>query len=462
MKKRWIFYGFVAAVLLLRIGYYGGQYFPILDDYIQYGVYSTVPHPFSQIILHFQDYTVRPLAVLTDIYVWSNFWDHMWIAFLIITLLHGVSCVLLYEALNKAGIRCGLFFVLVYLLAPVGTEASYWISGSSRIIVPLFFASVGVWCLTKKGVGWTAAAWLFNLLSYGYYEQICIVSFLLFVMVAIRQKSKKWVIAGVNGVIIAGWYVVFASVGQMADRGGVSFGSPEQLERIGHYFYEVWAQAVPKMTLGGALRGFQLALSDQRFIFMALIVGVAIAFAVLCGGDAQDNKKFSVSGLVLSILLIFLPYLPIFVLKDAWFGLRNTFPSLLGIGLLLDNVFYRPIRLKKAAVAVMTIIFLFGTVSELYDYKRVYEDDQKILRILQEAGLPQHVLTKLQYTEVFVPVETHVLNVTSSDWALCGAVREYKKDMYYPYINVYYEEDAVPTEVAEECFDLAAAMEASE
>lgn len=118
MKKRQFFYVFVAAVLLLRIGYYGGIYFPILDDYIQYGLYSTVGNPFAQVVLKFQDYTVRPLAVLTDVYVWARFWEHMGIAFIIITFMHGASSILIYEALNKAGIRCGLFFVLVYLLAP--------------------------------------------------------------------------------------------------------------------------------------------------------------------------------------------------------------------------------------------------------------------------------------------------------------------------------------------------------
>jgi len=460
VKKRQFFYVFVAAVLLLRIGYYGGIYFPILDDYIQYGLYSTVGNPFAQVVLKFQDYTVRPLAVLTDVYVWARFWEHMGIAFIIITFMHGASSILIYEALNKAGIRCGLFFVLVYLLAPVGTEATYWISGSTRIIVPLFFAAVGLWCLTKKGVGWTIAAWLFNLLSYGYYEQICIVSFLLFFIVAIKMKSKKWLIAGINGVVIAGWYVTFAAVGQMANRGGMVIGSPEQMAKIGHYFYEVWVQAVPKLTWEGALRGFQLVVSDQNFIYIGLVVLVAIVFALTCGGDAQESKRVSGSGIALSLLLIVLPYVPIFFLKDAWFGLRNTFPSLIGIGLLLDNLFYRPERLKKAAAAMMMIVFLFGTVSELYDYKRVYEDDEKIIRLLEEAGMPQHVLTKMQYTEVFVPVETHILNVTSSDWALCGRVREHKKDMNYPYMNIYYEKDAVPMEVAEECFDLEAAMAA--
>lgn len=462
MKRKWIFYALVAVVLSLRVGYYGGMYFPILDDYIQYGVYSTVANPFTQIILKFQDYTVRPLAVLTDVFVWARFWDHMWIAYLMITLLHGISCILIYEALNKAGIRCGLFFVLVYLLAPVGTEATYWISGSSRLIVPLFFAAVSIWCLTKKGVGWTAAAWLFNLLSYGYYEQICIVSFLLFFMVAVKQKSKKWVIAGVNGIIIAAWYIAFAAVGQMANRGGMTAFSPEQLAKIGRYFYEVWVQAVPKLTWDGALRGFQLVMGEQHFIYIALVVIAAVIFALFCGGDVQQSKRMSASGLVLSVLLIILPYVPIFFLKDAWFGLRNTFPSLLGVGLLLDNLFYRPPRLKKAVAAMMMIVFLFGTVSDLYDYKRVYEDDQKIMNLLEEAGMPQHILTKLQYTEVFVPVETHILNVTSSDWALCGSVREHEKDMNYPYVNIYYEKEAVPAEVAEQCFDLAAAMEKKE
>lgn len=84
------------------------------------------------------------------------------------------------------------------------------------------------------------------------------------------------------------------------------------------------------------------------------------------------------------------------------------------------------------------------------------------MRLLEEAGMPQHVLTKMQYTDVFVPVETHILNVTSSDWALCGRVREQKKDMNYPYINIYYEKGAVPMEVAEECFDLEAAMAAEQ
>lgn len=459
MKKKYLFYGLIVVILLLRIGYYGMAYFPILDDNIQYGVYSTVANPFSQIILRFQDYTVRPLAVLTDIYVWSRFWGHMAIALILISVLQGISCILICETLNKLGIRCGMFFVLLYLLMPMGMEATYWISGSSRIIVSLFFASLAVWCVAKKGVGWTIAAWLFNLLSYCYYEQICIVSFLLFVFVAVQQQSKKWMIAGGNGIILAGWYVAFAGVGQMADRGGMTLASPEHFSQIGNYFSQVWGQVFPKMTFEGALRGFQIAVADQKFVFIVLVVAVAIVFAILFGGDTQPGKTVSVRGVVLGILLIVLPYLPLFLLKDAWFGLRNTFPAFLGIGILLDNVFYRPVRLKKAVAGVLSVLFLFGTVSELHDYKQVYEDDQKIMRLLIEAGLPEQVMTKMQYTEVFVPFETHILNITSSDWALCGAVREYKKDMSYPYVEIYYKQEDIPPDAAETCFDLAAAME---
>ena len=127
------------ALFFLRFTYYGLKYYPQLDDYLHYSVYTT-----EKITADFL--TTRPLASILDVYLWGNFWGNMIVAILILSILYTVAIYLLMCVFRQY-FSCGWMFLLIAALLPMGFEGLYWISAASRIIVGLFFASVAAFLL---------------------------------------------------------------------------------------------------------------------------------------------------------------------------------------------------------------------------------------------------------------------------------------------------------------------------
>ena len=125
------------------MGVFGYQYYPLLDDYIQLEVYPKMHNAYFTLELYRQ----RPLAGLFDIFVWSKSLN---VSFFVIMLMHCASACLLLYVFNKCGFNTGLLFAVVYVLCPLNTEATYWISASGRIVTSVFFASVGAYFLCKE------------------------------------------------------------------------------------------------------------------------------------------------------------------------------------------------------------------------------------------------------------------------------------------------------------------------
>ena len=122
------------ALVFIRFTYYGLKYYPQLDDYLHYSIYT--PQTITADFL-----TTRPLASIFDIYVWGSFWGNMIVAVLILSILYTLAIYLLMRVFRQY-FSCGWMFLLIAALLPLGFEGLYWISASSRIIVGLFFASL--------------------------------------------------------------------------------------------------------------------------------------------------------------------------------------------------------------------------------------------------------------------------------------------------------------------------------
>ena len=70
-------------------------------------------------------------------------------ALAVITVLHALSGFLFGKVLDNCGIRLSPMFYLIYLLFPLGSEATYWVSASTRIVVGMFLVSLSLYCLTE-------------------------------------------------------------------------------------------------------------------------------------------------------------------------------------------------------------------------------------------------------------------------------------------------------------------------
>ena len=129
------------AALLLKYIVFGFRYYPVLDDFIQYGGYPLY-NDLSYVYLGIGTISARPLATLLDPVLWGSMWGNMGLALFIIMLLHFTSVYLLSDTLERLGYKLSPIFWLIMLFLPIGAEGAYWISASSRIIMGLFFAAL--------------------------------------------------------------------------------------------------------------------------------------------------------------------------------------------------------------------------------------------------------------------------------------------------------------------------------
>ena len=84
---------------------------------------------------------------------------------------------------------------------------------------------------------------------------------------------------------------------------------------------------------------------------------------------------------------------------------------------------------------MLAFVFITANVSEIHDYKSVYDKDQEILyeisNSVNSTDNDQIYVTgaKEYYTMVNSRLGAHISNVTSSSWALTGAVRSHTQNV---------------------------------
>ena len=137
---------FIAFVFKYLI--YGFQYFPILDDYIQYGGYPLYDTP-SHVLFYIGTISSRPLASLLDVFFWGKLWHTPHLMLILSGAFHLLSCVTFYKVAKENNVALSPLFAVFYLFFPLGYEATYWVSASSRIVVGLFFCSLSLLFLTR-------------------------------------------------------------------------------------------------------------------------------------------------------------------------------------------------------------------------------------------------------------------------------------------------------------------------
>lgn len=460
VKERIYVIGFV-ALFFVKYGYYGFGYYPILDDWIQYGTYPLADNIFETIIIGKNTITTRPLASLSDPYIWGQMWPHLSVAFFIITMMHLASCWFFYQVFKKNKLTIGYVALLIYGLFPFGTEATYWISASSRIIVGIFFLSVALYLLSvyfedtsKKRflIGFA----LVHLLSFCYYEPTIALGFFAAVLLLLNQRKNVktvWIysIPFNNLALIGGYYISFSRIGNMSERGQfIDENFVARWTRVINNVKYLWTEPQLQLYRNGIPRGFQVLLEQKSYLWLLLILGISILVGYLVFKETRYDKNGV--KIALGILLMIIPYLPFFLLQEGGRELRVAFFSLLGLGILLQGIFdlvafNSVIRAGMSFfVAVAVVCMLLVHVSELTDYKTVSDYDRRIgTDIINELegtgvleGTNQVVIlnNKKSYATTNTDYFTHIANSTSSDWALTGLLRALTEDISLLYVFV--------------------------
>jgi hypothetical protein len=471
---------FIFLLIFIRFVSYGFRYYYQLDDYIQYHRYILEEDTWAMII-ELGLLGARPLAGLSDIFIWSHFFGFMITGVLIISAMHAVSAVLLKNLFAKY-FDTGWFFIIVFALLPLGIEGTYWMSASTRIVTGLFWASVSVTFFQKyiethkiKHIIIYAAT---QFTAFGYYEQILVFSFTLTFLIAVINikpkrrdndlgSSVKTALAACISIFNAAFYFVFTNAflaGENLVRTEIvlpELGNPwywdHFLPRLLSQIYSVFIAGNFRIATRGFMRGLHYIRHDNLWIFLiALIAVLVLLFVYLRERSNEQNpypypasKTKIISAAVFALLLIIAPVTMFFFIGNPWFSLRGACASFAGIALLGDLIL-RCICLNKktvilSAAVFFAFVFSIAGVSEIRDYKLTYEYDNMIvgkisevigrddLRHGQRVGILN--LQKSYLDEQNFAHHEHIHGVTESTWALSGALVSFNSNLLLPSVT---------------------------
>ena len=455
------------VTLLLKVFSQGFTYFPVLDDYIQYGGYPLYDK-LSFVYLEIGTVVTRPFASLADPALWGQFYPHLWVVLLIICFMFFTGTRLIDEVFKQLGIHITPFLYAVVLLIPLGFEGTYWISASSRICVGIFFSGLASCFLVnsiRKSRLYLIGYIPCTLLSFGFYESVMVMSAILqfaVIFTLVKSNKKRFlyllcpVISGMGMVV---YYKLIGNVGALGSR-----ANGFSLTGIGERFIELITQYIEIIVKGGGLTTAKGALEGLKITFSSPWGIVALILAVLlsafCGyfGGKLNFKAKAKSCVPFGIALIILPLIPNTLSAPVWLTYRSVVVSFFGLVLVSAPLFALILKNQKARIAViflMVLLFSLGNINELDTYRHVHETDDKLVTEITRQ-LDSQVLSGNKETivvleeEIITPqvsyYKDHVKSVFDSDWALTGAVRAKARNVKIKMITPVFSLDGVDTQ----------------
>lgn len=448
------------ALLMVRACAAGLEYWPQLDDYIQYHNYPTA-ESFSALQKAVGLLASRPLAGIADYFIWGRMFGFMLVGVAIISLLYAVTTLVLWSVLGRF-FRIGPLFPVIVALLPLGVEGTYWMSASTRVVVGMFWAALAAWLFLEWMDGprrRTLAAFLVcQLLPFGFYEQAGILAVTLTVGVAIlryiyRAEDRK-------KCLLALWApastVLYLLLTKLLSNGGVYGSRAALILPVSRYYFttflpdilgqirKVFLNADLRILMRGFVRTAGQLLQGRLLLWFAVT-------AALCAGVWQLGRKAKTAEgrlplwlqLVSGLLLAAAPVTLFLILDNPWFSLRGAVTSFPGLALIADCVMEA--LWKRAGVrrevpallaALCALVFCMAGASEIADYRDTYRADQQAARavldtipadLAGEEGWPALSVGILGLEPTFLPRQNylwheHVTGCTESSWAFSGLV----------------------------------------
>lgn len=428
--------------LLLRASFGGIYYEPILDDTVQYILYPTSVD-YGALIAREGMLSSRPLASLMDLFVVGQM-GNLFFAVMLMAVMHGISAVLLRGVLSRF-FAVGPAFAVIYTLLPLGCEGTYWLSAATRIVSGLFFTACAatVLCRYIEGGKWWRVPlfFLLELLSFGFYEQILVLSLTLTGLIFLYYwKEKRAAVAWLAFLCVGiyfGFTAYFRTDSPLADRMEVLLPNtpyyykvflPDLAQQIGMSFLS----AGVRTTFLGFWRGILACLRGGvgGWLYFLTAVGLGIWYGYLHWPKKGDSTTPTSGGWrrpVWGFLLFLAPITPFLVIARPYFSLRSTVPSFVGTAILIDwllCVLLRDRRMRSGAAGFLLVFCLLGCASEIGDYKATAAvDDQLAEAILaKESEMEGRVgffgVEEFPVAEQNYAYHEHVASVMAADWTL--------------------------------------------
>lgn len=461
LKSRKFFYIMLFVFMLVRFFPADISYFKYMDDYNQYGVYSLLSKDlWNGVFLHYKLYAYRPLAGLLDAFVISRFYNCLWLVLIVMVLLHLLTIYMLDILLERINIPFGRVGALVFAFYPLLTEAAYWISASSRLVVSLFLAVLSVFLIDKfingdkrKGL-FLGLSLTTGILSQCFYEQT--ISFLfvfyyiyLFANRANIKQKFLYAVPALNLAIIGAYYYAFRNQGFLMNR--MEGASGNIISTFVTGFKRVWALLYYEQRftlLETAKWGISQLFSQYLpFALAAVLIACACAVFLLFQNTSEGKKgKYIWAGLF-AIILFAAPFAPYALISTTYPYLRNIYISVIGIGILLACAweFLTKIKAVKYVITSVTAFLLFFCIAcqsmQVISYQTIEKYDGliagEIAQIIEAE--PEHEKlwlfgAKYYYEPLIAP---HFQNSIMSDWGLTGLLHVITKERRQPNSGIY-------------------------
>ena len=433
--------------LLLRASFGGIGYEPILDDTVQYILYPTSVD-YGALIAREGMFSSRPLAALMDLLVVGQM-GNLFFAVILMAVMHGISCVLFQRILSRF-FSVGPVFAVIYTLLPLGCEGTYWLSAATRVVSGLFFTACAAMVLCRfieAGKWWRVPLYfLLELLSFGFYEQILVLSFALSGLIFLHHFREKRAALAWMAFLCAGIYFGFTAYfradSPLADRMELLYPNtpyyfnvflPDLARQIGMSFLS----AGVRITFVGFWRGL-VSCFTGNWLYGIAAAGLAVWYGIL-HWPQKRGAVVSVEGwaraLWWGVLLFIAPITPFFVIARPYFSLRSTVPSFVGAAILIDLLFRALIRRRRVMAAVsgaMVFVCLLGCASEIGDYKATAKADRVLAEAVMERESELYGRVGILNVKEFpvtgqnYPYHEHVASVAAADWTLSAKLAAMK------------------------------------
>lgn len=441
-RHRFLLIALIFGVLLIvRTISAGGVYYPLLDDSIQLINFQRSQN-FAKLIEAIGLFASRPLAGLTDLYFTGRFHDCLIIPAIIFAVLHGTSGVLFMRLFERKW-HTGIGFCVFYALLPLGIEGVYWLSAAGRIVPGMLFCAITANLYEdyiREGGIWRIVLFPFSaLLSYGFYEQILVLSFSLTMLQFLSHITKKraWFALLVFPMVA----VYFWFTGMHADDGAI--GSRMSLVKpftpwYMEYFLPEIVEQIGAVILKGGVRTLFVGFWRGILVSLESIGGVLVFLLFLIGGGAvawliPHKEKTALpfprwTVYLWGTLLFLAPMSLYFVVENPWYSFRAVVPSMLGAGLVIDALLQTCLRRERIyaiVCGVLASMCLIAGVSEMHDYKAVGQYDDGIANAIlavddQMQGRVGILCLEEFPTESNYSFNAHLASAGAYDWSLYG------------------------------------------
>ncbi len=441
-KNKILIFVMILFCMICRYSFSGFKYYPTMDDNNQYGIYYLRnDNIYENVIMHYQSYNVRPLAFFTDAYVFSFFWNHMYLLLLLMIILHFSTAVMFQQIMEKLHLSFGFLGTIIFTLSPFLVQATYWISASSRLVVSLFFCILSIrlfiFYLEKKRKPQdfllVIAIILLNLLSVGYYEQTIVFNFVFFLYIIYKEKKPSFIAVPIFSTIVIGIYYISSMLNNtMQDRGNITF------QNIGAHIFATIGSIIKKFTvLQGKILINGIEFAKEHLLILLFVLSIISFLAFFVMKEKEHPKNMYGKSFWLGLLLFVVPFAPFLILQDSFVDVRNFYISYLGLGLMVASIYevllsHLPNRniADAGVICICVLIFMLGNAAEVSNYREIWEFDNlvasKIIESVDENVFENKEAFSVDYDVSLLDFKKDNLiarSVLEEDWALMGKIQ---------------------------------------